>query len=167
MTLVIDMEANFVQIISAFVIIGASSIPLHFALRIKADKQRILSLLLLIALLAYAAHSLLESFEFINYQIFAKVCLIISALGLMTSYFFYQVETKHALIGGIFGVAMIAAFGTWMAGELAEAFIFTNAPNEILDNISSTITPGFGIFLIARFFWLRSITPIESKTVRD
>ena len=161
------METNLVQIISAFVIIGASSIPLHFALKIKADKQRILSLLLLIALLAYAIHSLLESFEFINYQIFAKVCLIISALGLMTSYFFYQLKTKHALLGGIFGVAMIAAFGTWMAGELAEAIIFTIEFNEILDNISSTIMAGFGIFLIVRFFWLRRIVPIESKAVRN
>jgi hypothetical protein len=161
------MEANFVQIISAFVIIGTSSIPLHFALKINADKQRILSLLLLIALLAYAAHSILESFEFIDYQIFGKVCFIISALGLMTSYFFYQVKTKHTPIGGIFGVAMIVAFGTWMAGELAEAIIFTNESNEILDNISSTIMAGFGIFLIARFFWLRSIIPIESKAVRN
>jgi hypothetical protein len=163
-----EMEANLIQIISACAIIGASSIPLHFALKIKADKQRILSSLLFIALLAYAIHSLLEAFELFNYNIFAKICFIIAAFGLMTSYSVYQVKTNHVLIGGVFGIAMMAAFGAWMTAELAEAVILTNEEyHEIVDNIASTVMAGFGIFLIARFLWLRSIMPVEPSYTRS
>jgi hypothetical protein len=163
------METNLVQIMSACMIIGASLIPLHFALRIKADKQRILSSLLFIALLAYAVHSLLESFELFNYYIFAKVCFIISAFGLMASYSVFQVKTNHVLVGGVFGIAMIAAFGTWMAAELAEAvIILTNEEShEMVENIGAAMMAGFGVFLIARFFWLKNIMPIEPRYTRS
>jgi hypothetical protein len=167
------LELNFlIQIISVLIVLAASSIPIHFALKIKTERQRILSLLLFAALIAYSIHSLLESFELVNYQVFTKLCFIVSAFGLMAAYSFYQVRTNHVLIGGIFGIAMIAAFGMWMVGELIEAIAIT--PNEegeygvkSIDSISSIVMAGFGIFLIARFFWLRSVMPIEPKYVRS
>jgi hypothetical protein len=164
-----EMETNLIQIISACVIIGASLIPLRFALRIKVDKQRILSSLLFIALVAYTIFSLLESFGFVNYNIFAKISFIVFAFGLMTSYFIYQLKANHVIVGGVFGIAMIVAFGTWMAIELAEATILMDdeESHEIAENVGSIVMMGFGIFLITRFFWLRSIMPIEPKYTRN
>lgn len=167
------MEVNFlIQIISVLIVLAASSIPIHFALKIKTERQRVLSLLLFAALIAYSIHSLLESFELVNYQVFTKLCFIVSAFGLMAAYSFYQVRTNHVLIGGIFGIAMIAAFGMWMVGELVEAIAITPTEDgeygiKTIDNISSIVMAGFGIFLIARLFWLRSVMPIEPKYVRS
>jgi hypothetical protein len=159
---------------SVLIVLAASSIPIYFALKIKTERQRILSSLLFAALIAYSIHSLLESFELVNYQVFTKLCFIVAAFGLMAAYSLYQLRTNHALIGGIFGIAMIVAFGMWMVGELVEAITITTTPNEeveygikTIDSISSMAMAGFGIFLIARFFWLRSVMPIEPKYVRS
>jgi hypothetical protein len=167
------LEVNFlIQIISVLIVLAASSIPIHFALKIKTERQRILSSLLLATLIAYCIHSLLESFELVNYQVFTKLCFIVSAFGLMAAYAFYQFRTNHALIGGVFGIAMMAAFGMWMVGELVEAIAITPTEDgeygiKTIDNISSIVMAGFGIFLIARLFWLRSVMPIEPKYVRS
>jgi hypothetical protein len=157
---------------SVLIVLAASSIPIHFTLKIKTERQRILSSLLFAALIAYSIHSLLESFELVNYQVFTKLCFIVSAFGLMAAYSFYQVRTNHVLIGGIFGIAMIAAFGMWMVGELIEAIAITPTEDgeygvKSIDSISSIVMAGFGIFLIARFFWLKSVMPIEPKYVRS
>jgi hypothetical protein len=157
---------------SVLIVLAASSIPIHFTLKIKTERQRILSSLLFAALIAYSIHSLLESFELVNYQLFTRLCFIVSAFGLMAAYSFYQFRTNHALIGGIFGIAMIAAFGMWMVGELIEAIAITPTEDgeygvKIIDSISSIVMTGFGIFLIARFFWLKSVMPIEPKYVRS
>src|SRR5215210_3977990 len=157
---------------SVLIVLAASSIPIHFTLKIKTERQRILSLLLFAALIAYSIHSLLESFELVNYQVFTRLCFIVSAFGLMAAYSFYQFRTNHALIGGIFGSAMIAALGTWMVSELVEAIAITPTEDgeygvKSIDSISSMAMAGFGIFLIARFFWLRSVMPIEPKYVRS
>jgi hypothetical protein len=167
-----NLESNFIHIISTIVVFAASSIPLHFALKIKTERQRILSSLLFASLMAYGIHSIFESSEIAGYQILTKICFIISAFGLMAAYFFYQVKTHRALVAGMFGIAMIMGFGTWMAGELIEV-VFAISPTEeeefsvtIIDNISAIMMGGFGIFLIARFFWLRSVMPIEPRSVR-
>jgi hypothetical protein len=157
---------------SVLIVFAASSIPIHFTLKIKTERQRILSSLLFAALIAYSIHSLLESFELVNYQLFTRLCFIVSAFGLMAAYSFYQFRSNHALIGGIFGIAMIAAFGMWMVGELIEAIAITPIEDEeygvkSIDSISSIVMAGFGTFLIARFFWLKSVMPIEPKYVRS
>jgi hypothetical protein len=94
----------------------------------------------------------------------------------MAAYSLYQFRTNHALIGGLFGIAMIASFTVWMVGELIEAITITassaNAEDaekgvRTIDSISSVVMAGFGIFLIARFFWLRSVMPIEPKYIRS
>jgi hypothetical protein len=107
----------------------------------------------------------LESFEVINYDMFAKLCFIISTFGLTIAYSFFQLKSSHVLIGGIFGIAMIASFGVWMAGELLEATL--NAAEgwqyEIIDRISSGVMAGFGIFIIVRFLWLRITVFVESR----
>jgi hypothetical protein len=170
-----NLEVNFlIQIISVLIVLSASSIPIYFASKIKTERQRVLSSFLFAALIAYSIHSLLESFELANYQVFTKLCFIVAAFGLMAAYSLYQLRTNHALIGGIFGIAMIVAFGMWMVGELVEAITITTTPNEeveygikTIDSISSMAMAGFGIFLIARFFWLRSVMPIEPKYVRS
>ena len=166
---------SLIQIISVLIVLAASSIPIHFALKIKTERQRILSSFLFAALIAYSIHTLLESFELVNYQLFTRLCFIVAAFGLMAAYSLYQFRTNHALIGGLFGIAMIAAFGMWMGGELVEAITITATPatedveNGItaIDSISSIAMAGFGIFLIARFFWLKSVMPIEPKYLRS
>jgi hypothetical protein len=166
------MNMELIQVISACVAFAASSIPLYFAVKVKHESQRILSSLLFVALLAYGFHSMLESFEIINYDLFAKVCFIISAFGLMVSYSIFQLKRSHALIGGIFGVAMMASFAVWMAGELFEAIVTATTtkeeeqlhhPHETIDSISASVMSGFGIFLIVRFFWLRKAATLEAK----
>ena len=157
---------------SVFIVLAASSIPIYFTLRIKTERQRILSSFLFAALIAYCIHTLLESFELVNYQVFTRLCFIVSPFGLMTAYSLYQFRTNHALIGGIFGIAMIAAFGMWMVGEPIEAIAITPTEDgeygvKTIDSISSIGMAGFGIFLIARFFWLKSVMPIEPKHVRS
>ena len=178
------MNMELIQVISAGVAFAASCIPLYFAIKVKHESQRILSSLLFVALLAYGFHSMLESFEIINYDFFAKVCFIISAFGLMVSYSIFQLKRSHVLIGGIFGIAMMASFAVWMAGELFEAIVITTTtttttkeqveegeegeeqrhrPDEIIDSISSLVMSGFGVFLIFRFFWLRKGATLEAK----
>jgi hypothetical protein len=76
------------------------------------------------------------------------------------------------MIGGMIGIAMIAALGMWMVGESVEAIALTPTEDgeyniKTIDSISSIAMAGFGIFLIARFFWLRSIMSIEPKYVRS
>jgi len=172
-------ETFLIQTISVLIVLIASSIPIHFALKIKTERQRVLSSFLFAALIAYSIHSLLESLELVNYQVFTKLCFIVSAFGLMAAYSFYQFRTNHALIGGIFGIAMIGAFGIWMVGELVEAITISTTPPatttgeheeysiRTIDSISSIVMAGFGIFLIARFFWLKNVMPIEPKYLRS
>ena len=74
---------ELIQLIAPDVVFAASIIPLYFAVKIRNESQRILSSLLCIALLAYGIHSLLESFEVVNFDMFAKLCFIVSAFGLM------------------------------------------------------------------------------------
>src|SRR5919199_616791 len=123
------------------------------SIKIKTERQRVLSLLLFATLIAYSIHSLLESFELVNYQVFTKLCFIVSAFGLLAAYSFYQFRTNHALIGGIFGIAMIATFGIWMVGELVEAITITTTPPatttedgeygiKTIDSISSVVMAG-------------------------
>ena len=156
---------ELIQFIAPGVVFAASIIPLCFAIKIRNESQRILSALLFIALLAYGIHSLLESFEVLSYDIFVRLCFIVSASGLMVAYSFLQLKSSHGLIGGIFGIAMMASFGVWMTGELLESTIFVveGKQHEIVDLISSIVMGGFGIFIIVRFMWLRRIMFVESK----
>ncbi|MGH9986237.1 MAG: hypothetical protein ACRD8W_20025 [Nitrososphaeraceae archaeon] len=112
---------DLVQLTSLVIVFAASIIPLYFLENIKTESQRILSSLLFIALLANGIHSLLESFEVITYDMFAKLCFIVSAFGLMIAYSFLQLRSSHVLIGGIFGIAMMTSFGVWTVGEILEA----------------------------------------------
>jgi len=156
---------ELMQLIFTSVVFAASFIPLYFAVNIKSESQRIMSSLLFIALLAYGIHSLLESFEVINYEIFVKLCFIISASGLVVAYSIIQLKNSRILIGGMFGIAMMASFGVWMAGDLLEATLFfaEREQHEIIDRISSGVMAGFGIFIIVRFLWLRRIVFVESR----
>jgi hypothetical protein len=132
-------------------------------LGIRAERQRLLSGILFIVLQAYVVHSLIEAFAIVDvgYQVFAKVCFVASIFGLMASYSFFQVKSKHTLIGGIFGLAMMLTFSTWMIGELAEATAMFD--NEIIESNSSIVLVGFSIFIIARFFWLRKAVLLEAR----
>ncbi|MGH9974505.1 MAG: hypothetical protein ACRD8Z_01540 [Nitrososphaeraceae archaeon] len=156
---------EFIQLVFLVLVFAASIIPLYFAINIRTESQRILSILLFISLVAYGIHSLLESFEAINYDIFAKICFIVSAMGVMVAYLFLQLRTSHILIGGIFGVAMMISFSVWMAIEFLETtFIAVEGKQyEIMDLISSGVMGGFSIFIIIRFLWLRRIVFIESR----
>lgn len=157
------METNLIQIISACIVLASSLVPLYFILGIRTERQRLLSVILFVVLQAYVVHALIESFDLVssNYQDFAKVCFIISAFGLMASYSFFQVKTKHTLVGGIFGTVMIASIGVWMIGELVEVIF---APEHaVMEYVGSIPVAVFGIFLIARFFWLRNLLFLEAR----
>lgn len=156
---------ELIQFIAPGVVFAASIIPLNLAVKIRNESQRILSSLLFIALLAYGIHSLLESFEVVDFDMFVKLCFIVSAFGLMVAYLFLQLKSSNGLIGGIFGIAMMVSFGVWMVGELLESTIIVaeGEQHEIVDLITSVVMGGFGIFIIVRFLWLRRIMFVESK----
>jgi hypothetical protein len=159
------MEMEIIPIISASIIFVASLIPLYFVLRIRTKQQKILSSFLFIALLTYGIHTVLESVEIINYSLFTKICLIASAFGLIISYSFFQIRHNNAIIGGIFGLAMMISFGIWMIGELFETVVEEEEFTESFEYISNGVMIGFGIFLIIRFFWIRNNIYIESKNI--
>jgi hypothetical protein len=161
-----EMELSLMQLIFTSVVFAASIVPLYFAVNIRSESQRIISLLLFIALLSFEIHSVLESFEIFNYDIFVKLCFLISACILITAYSILQLKSSHVLIGGMFGIAMITSFGVWMAGELLESTLFAAAAelHEDMDQICSGVMAGFGIFIIVRFLWLRRIVYVESRT---
>jgi Na+/phosphate symporter len=159
------MEMEIIPIISASIIFVASLIPLYFVLRIRTKQQKILSSFLFIALLTYGIHTVLESVEIINYSLFTKICLIASAFGLIISYSFFQIRHNNAIIGGIFGLAIMISFGIWMIGELFETVVEEEEFTESFEYISNGVMIGFGIFLIIRFFWIRNNIYIESKNI--
>jgi hypothetical protein len=156
---------EIIQIISASLILAASVIPLYFVLMIRTKKQKILSSFLIIALLTYGIHTILESVEVIDYSLFTKICLFASVFGLIVSYSFFQIRHSNVIIGGLFGLAMMISFGIWMIGELFEAVVEEEEFTESVEYISHGVMTGFGIFLIIRFFWIRNIIHIESKNI--
>jgi hypothetical protein len=92
----IELEiTTLIQIISASVAVAASLIPLHFILKIRAERQRILSTILFTVLVAYAAHTFLEASGALNYTLFTRFCFIISAFGLMASFSFRLRQTMY------------------------------------------------------------------------
>jgi hypothetical protein len=143
---------EIIQIISASLILAASVIPLYFVLMIRTKKQKILSSFLIIALLTYGIHTILESVEVIDYSLFTKICLFASVFGLIVSYSFFQIRHSNVIIGGLFGLAMMISFGIWMIGELFEAVVEEDEFTESFEYISHGVMTGFGIFLIIRFF---------------
>jgi hypothetical protein len=158
------VEMEIIPVISASVILAASLIPFYFVLMIRTEKQKILSSFLFIALLTYGIHTLLESVEIIDYSLFTKICLIVSVFGLILSYSFFQIRHSNVIIGGIFGLAMMTSFGIWMTGELFEAIVGGYKFTENIEYISHGVMTGFGVFLIARFFWIRKIVHLEAET---
>jgi hypothetical protein len=108
---------------------------------------------------------LLESLEIIDYSIFTKICLIVSAFGLIISYSFFQIRHNNIIIGGIFGLAMMISFGIWMIGELFESIAKVEEFTENVEYVSHGVMAGFGIFLIIRFLWIRNTMHIESKNI--
>jgi hypothetical protein len=158
------METNLIQITSACIVLASSLVPLNFMLGVKSHTERFLSTILFVVLLAYVTHSLMEAFDLvaIGYQAFAKICFVTAALGLVASYLVCQVKARHMLVGGLFGVAMLAAFGAWMAVEVIETSGLLVAQRlESVESLGSVFMAGFGVFLVARFFWLRHSVTIS------
>jgi hypothetical protein len=156
--------SNIVQIISASIAAAASIVPIYFVVNVRAGRQRILSVILFGALFTYSAHALLEASNFDVYQLFARVCFVISAFGIIAAYFFYQMRSNHMLIGGAFGAVMIASFGAWMAAEFTESIInLGDTQRGYIEMAGSVAMASFAVFVLARFLWLRSITPISAR----
>ena len=158
------METNLIQITSACIVLASSLVPLNFMLGVKSGRQRFLSVVLFLVLQAYAVHSLLEAFDLValSYQVFAKLCFVIAALGLMATYIICQAKARHTLIGGLFGITMLTAFGVWMMVETIETLgLLTGERMELVESLGSIFMGGFGIFLVTRFFWLRHAIPIN------
>lgn len=86
-------------------------------------------------------------------------------IRLIVSYFFFQIRHSNAIIGGLFGLAMMISFGIWMISELFEAIAEEEEFTESVKYISHGVMTGFGIFLIIRFFCIRNTTHIESKNI--
>lgn len=162
------MELNLVQITSACIVLASLLVPINFMLGVKSDKQRFLSAILFVVLQAYVIHSLLEAYDIVamGYQVLAKLCFVTAAFGLIAAYMIYQVKARHGLIGGLFGTAMLIAFGVWMSAEIIESSgLVVGERMEIVENVGAIFMGGFGIFIVARYFWLRQTMPIEPNYI--
>jgi hypothetical protein len=164
------METNLIQITSACIVLASSLVPLNFMLGVKSGRQRFLSVVLFLVLQAFVVHSLLEAFEFVavGYQVFTKLCFVIAAFGLVAAYIICQVKARHTLIGGLFGIAMLTAFGVWMIVETIETSgLLTGERMELVESLGSIFMGGFGIFLVTRFFWIRHAIPMNYSYARS
>lgn len=155
--------SSLIQMISASAAVVASLVPLNFMVNVRADRQRILSAILLAALVAYASHAFLESSGFLNYQLLTRICFVISAFGLVAAYSLYQIRSKHPVIAGAFGAAMVVSFTIWMVAELIELTTVSEMQTQILELAGSSAMAGFAAFVLVRFFWIRSIAPIDTR----
>ena len=164
------MEVNVIQITSACIVLASSLVPLNFMLGVKSDRQRFLSIILFVVLQAYVVHSLLEAFDLVGmgYQVLAKLCFVGAAFCLMGSYIVYQARAKHSVIGGLFGVAMLVSIGAWMTVEMVESTgLIVGERMEIVENIGAIFMGGFGVFLVARYFWLKHSVLLEPNYLRS
>ena len=87
-----------------------------------------------------------------------------SVFSLIISYSFFQIRHSNVIVGGIFGLVMMISFGIWMTSELYEAIAGGEEFTESVEYISHGVMTGFGVFLIARFFWIRKIIRLEAET---
>jgi hypothetical protein len=76
----------------------------------------------------------------------------------------YQIQSKHPVIAGAFGVAMVVSFTIWMVAELMESTTVSEMQTQILELVGSSAMAGFAAFVLVRFFWrIRSIAPIDTR----
>jgi hypothetical protein len=75
----------------------------------------------------------------------------------------YQIQSKHPVIAGAFGVAMVVSFTIWMVAELMESATVSEMQTQILELVGSSAMAGFAAFVLVRFFWIRNIAPIDTR----
>lgn len=144
------------QIASATIILLASVIPIYFAIKVKTNKQILLSSILLVSVLVtYGIHAIVESLWQNNFALIFEICFAASIIGTILSYIIFHKKTSHTLVSGIFGLAILTVFVTWMIGEIVETFL--PIYGAAAENLTSSVMIGFGILLFARFFWLKRI----------
>lgn len=98
-------------------------------------------------------------------MIILEVCFVAAVVGTVVSYVIFQKRNYNVMIGGIFGIAMLAVFGMWLIGEMIEAFILDD--NTAAIYLNSSVMIGFGIFIFARFFLLRRNLQLEARTMAN
>lgn len=98
-------------------------------------------------------------------MIILEVCFVAAVVGTVVSYVIFQKRNYNVMIGGIFGIAMLAVFGTWLIGEMIEAFILDD--NTAAIYLNSSVMIGFAIFIFARFFLLRRNLQLEARTMAN
>jgi hypothetical protein len=70
---------------------------------------------------------------------------------------------KHPVIAGAFGAAMVVSFTIWMVAELMKSTTVSEMQTQILELAGSSAMAGFAAFVLVRFFWIRSIAPIDTR----
>jgi len=149
------------QIASTTIILLASVIPFYIGIKVRANKQILLSSILLVSiLLTYGIHSIVESLLLNNFALIFEICFAASVIGTILSYTIFQKRSLHSLVSGIFGIAILSVFVTWMAGEMVENFIpiYSSAAKDL----TSLVMIGFGTLIFARFFWLKRIFGVQT-----
>ena len=149
------------QIASTIIVLLASVIPFYMGIKVRANKQILLSSILLVSvLLTFGIHTIVESLWLNNFAWILKICFAASVIGTILSYTIFQKRTYHTLISGVFGIAILSVFITWMVGEIVENFIPIYSASA--KDVTSTVMIGFGILIFARFFWLKRIFGVQT-----
>ncbi len=63
------------------------------------------------------------------------------------------------MVSGVFGIAILSVFVTWMVGEMVEKFLPIYSAGA--EDLTSSVMIGFGILIFARFFWLKRILNVQ------
>jgi len=148
------------QIASTTIILLASVIPFYIGIKVRANKQILLSsILLVLVLVTYGIHSIVESLWHNNFALIFEICFAASVTGTILSYSIFQKRSSHTLVSGIFGIAILSVFVTWMVGEIVENFL--PIYSAAAEDLTSSVMIGFGILIFARFFWLKRILGVQ------
>lgn len=67
------------------------------------------------------------------------------------------------MIAGAFGAAMVVSFTIWMVAELMDSTTGSEMQTQILELAGPSAMAGFAVLVLLRFFWIRSIAPIDTR----
>lgn len=141
----------------------ASIVPVYFAIKIRDNREVLtVSALLSAALLAYGLHGIMELWWQGSIILILEICFVAAVIGTIISYMIFRKKRYNAIIGGMFGLAMLTVFGTWLMGEIIESLL---EDDMTVIYLNSSAMIGFAIFIFARFFLLRRTLHLETRRI--
>jgi hypothetical protein len=139
---------------SAAIVLFSATVPLYFIIKVRHNRRVLISsIMLVLVLVSYAFHAILESVWQENYELI-RICFIISIIGTILTYFLFNKKQIIFPIIGVYGISLFLVSVIWIGSETIKLFIPSYA--VVATYCISIAMIGFGILIISRFLWLRS-----------